>query len=139
MKKKHGWILQEKFLFAGDCRFFRYGGGHGYQICKAHIFDSRQAAAISKLYSETIRKVSLTSKGKAKKIIGLGRIKKRYAWVLKLKVEPKVLPEDYARLLKDAWPIETRKEAREEKYSTDTIEKVLLSSKGIPIQVMGRV
>jgi len=131
-QKKHGWILQEKFLFKGDCRFYLRGGGYAYEIHRAHICGSRQSARLAKLPDETIRKVSLTLKGKAKKII------ERHGWVLKLKVEPRVLPDEYVRLLKDAWVISTRKEAREEKFAGEIIKKVKLNSEGIPIKIIGR-
>lgn len=70
MKKKYGWILQEKFLFKGDCRFYRKGGGHTYDISKAFVFNGRWIARFAKLDFETVRKVILDKNGKAKKIAG---------------------------------------------------------------------
>jgi len=69
MKKKHGWILQEKFLSKGDCRFYCFVGGYFHKISKAQVFNKRQTARLMKLDHETIHKVVLTKEGKAKKII----------------------------------------------------------------------
>lgn len=63
---------------------------------------------------------------------------RRHGWVLRLKKEPKVLPEEYVRLLKDAWVVRTRREARGFKYDIEVIEKVRLNFKGVPIRVIGR-
>jgi len=65
-------------------------------------------------------------------------MKRKHGWVLKLKIEPKVLPDGYVRLLRDAKVIQTRKEAREEKRNAETIKKVRLNSKDIPIRIIGR-
>ena len=69
MKKKHGWILQEKFLFKGDCRFYHYGGDYAYEIDKACVFNTRHVARFTKLDHETVRKVELLKNGRAKMII----------------------------------------------------------------------
>ncbi len=70
MKKKHGWVL---YAMADKHWVNRnYGSRRKTLLRNAKVFSTRLDARDYKLDTDRIRKVSLTAKGKAKKII-LGR------------------------------------------------------------------
>ena len=66
-KTKHGWVIEDvvtnRFVFAGD------EGTTKPNIKVAYVYPTRKAARAEHIFDEVVRKVSLTAKGKAKKII----------------------------------------------------------------------